>query len=148
MMEHVPMTLLPVRNQLLAHFSRKDTLSIEEFKDIAVSEECGQIKESVIRAVLEEMAENGFISPIDTTPEDEPYILWMLAAPMGSHGQTVDISLPVAAGIATILNGYAEANSLPIEPADALEIDESHIVGLMDVISELLGIIATQKGGT
>lgn len=124
------MTLMTVVNQLVGFFCEKDTFSTDDFLPIKVDPKLADRKDDLIRAALANLVDGGMIRPAGEG-------LWILCAPLNAQGQEVHLSMPICNEIAAVLNTNLEAKNID-ERVDALNLHEGHIVGLLQIIDEIL----------
>lgn len=148
------MTLLNLRAQLINHFCHADAFKTSDFASISVDKGLDSHKDGLIRAALDELVFSGLIRPVaanvkkhapgTSLPAPPPdwtsatADLWILSSPLNAAGQDVHISMGVANGIAETINTWLSANDLPGERVDPMAINEGHIIGLLEILDDVL----------
>lgn len=133
------MTLFDIRNQLISVLLDQSVITREDFAGITLDEKdkLEDSREAIVRAACDELVSFGLLKSIG---EDK----WMLAAPLSVVRNELSLSLPVAHGVADIINTFLDANELEGERVDPLAIHEGHIVALLDILGNILD---TDPGG-
>lgn len=126
------MTLLHVTNQLISFFTKEHILSKEDFSMISVDSKLEDVRDSIILTSLEHLIELGIVKKI--VDQDA----WIMSVPAGLNGQEISISLPVASAIADTINTFYKANNIDANPVDPLDVGESNIVTLIEILHDLI----------
>lgn len=126
------MTLLHVTNQLISFFTKEHILSKEDFSMISVDSKLEDVRDSIILTSLEHLIELGIVKKI--IDQDA----WIMSVPAGLNGQEISISLPVASAIADTINTFYKANNIDANPVDPLDVGESNIVTLIEILHDLI----------
>jgi hypothetical protein len=131
MMNNV-ITLLDVRNQLMGIFCQKSVFSENEIDSIKLTEDFNDRKHSIVVAALQQLEEMGLIKQVSEKD-------WMLTHPIGSSGQEVKMSMQTCNEIANTINTFLKAQNDEDTPrADALNINEGHIITLLQIMDVIL----------
>ncbi len=125
------MTLHHIRTQLVSHFCDKDTFALSEIDSIHVDKDLVEHKEPAIRLVLADMVENGIAKQLGDK-------LWILAVPSSSMVQTIQLSMETCLTIADLIDTWAEANDMDIEPVNPLKLEETDFYTLINITNSLL----------
>lgn len=125
------MTLLDIRNQLFSHFCEEDTFSIQQFSSIEIDKSLESSRDDIIRAALDEMVAMGVSKKVGNS-------LWMLSAPVNSHGQTIQITMPTSEVVAETIETFLKANEIDHDPVDKFNLHEGHIWQLIGIINDLV----------
>ena len=124
------MTLLSIRNQIVGILLQKDSVSVSDFSGIKVPDDLADRREDLVRTALGTLCEAGAIRPVGND-------LWILVSPLNAAGQDVHLSMTVCNEIADVLNTDLAAKEVD-EQVDVLNIHEGHIVGLLQIINDIL----------
>lgn len=124
------MTLLNVTNQIVGALCGKETFSTTDFLPIKIDPKLSDRKDDLIRAALANLVDMGMIRPAGEG-------LWILCAPLNAQGQDIHLSMPVCNELAAVINTNLEAKGVE-ERVDALNLHEGHIIGLLQIIDEIL----------
>ena len=124
------MTLLEIRNQLFSHFCESDTFCIEDFAKIKLDKKLENERDDLIKVALAEMAEHGLCKQAGQK-------LWILASPVGSAGQTIQLSMQGSEQIANTIESFFKANKIEHDPIDKFNLHEGHIFQLLGIINDL-----------
>ncbi len=130
------MNTLEMRNTLVSHFLKKNLLTIDDINNIKVDDEIEKYKESIARSALKELEEIKMISGLKIKDSDI-VSAWILNSPIGSNGQTIQLSYPVANEIATHVNSFKKSNGYE-QDCDVLSITEDDIFFLCAIINTIL----------
>ena len=130
------MNTLEMRNTLVSHFLKKNLLTIDDINNIKVDDEIEKYKESIARSALKELEEIKMISALKTKDSDI-ISAWILNSPIGSNGQTIQLSYPIASEIATHVNSFKKSNGYE-QDCDVLSITEDDIFFLCAIINTIL----------
>lgn len=125
------MTLLDIRNQIFSHFCEKDTFSNLEFTNIKIEKSLEDHRDSLIRAALEEMGEVKLCKKVGDN-------LWIMSNPVGSAGQTIQLSMRASETVAETIETFFKANNVEHEPIDKFNLHEGHIWQLLGIINDLV----------
>lgn len=124
------MTLLEIRNQLVGHFCQKDTFIADDFDKIKVSKDLGSNREMLVTAALGDLIEIGMIKHVDSG-------LWILCGPINAAGSDVHLSMHTCNEIADAINTNLASKGID-NKVDVLNIQEIHVVALIEIINELI----------
>jgi hypothetical protein len=125
------MTLLDIRNQLFSHFCESDTFSTDQFSKIKLDKTLEEERDSLIRVALSEMMEHGLCKPAGSK-------LWILSNPVGSAGQTIQVSMQASEAVAETIETFLSAHEVDHEQIDKFNLHEGHIWQLIAIINDLI----------
>lgn len=132
------MTLLHVKNQIVSRLCNRDTFGSNDFSGINVTKDLVDQKDGLIRAALEELEDSGLIK---AAGQD----FWILSMPLQAAGADVRISMPVCNEIAKTINTFFQAKKIEADAVDAMNIQEGHIVALLDILNDVISTDVEQE---
>lgn len=126
----INMSLLDVQNQIIGSLLENDIFGKDEMAKVKIDDRLSDNRDDVMRAVMQMLVDANVVRKVGDD-------LWVLIAPLNSSGQEIHLSMPVCNEIAEVLNMDLESKGIN-ERVSSLGIDESHIIGLLSIINELL----------
>jgi len=131
------MTLLEIRNQIVAHFIDCDTFVIPtDLKKVLVSKPQEHIKLELVKLAMSELKESNFCQAILGVDGDKA--IYVLSNPIFSEGQNVKISMITANAVAEIVNAYSGELEDGSIMTNKMSIQDKDIQFLCIVINNLL----------
>lgn len=126
----INMSLLDVQNQIIGSLLENDIFGKDEMAKVKIDDRLSDNRDDVMRAVMQMLVDANVVRKVGDD-------IWVLIAPLNSSGQEIHLSMPVCSEIAEVLNMDLESKGIN-ERVSSLGIDESHIIGLLSIINELL----------
>lgn len=124
------MTLLEVRNQCIGILCQKELFITDDFGSIKVHADFAGQRDDLVRAALDQLCTIGMIVKIGDH-------MWVLSDPLNGAGQEIHLSMGLCNEIANVINTNLAAKNVE-QQVDALNLNEGHIVALLQIIDEIL----------
>lgn len=130
------MTLSNIRTQILNHFLTNDTFFHSDAVKIKTEKDLEKMKGGLVLQAMKDLEESKIVSKLTDAEGVERG--WILESKLGSHGQEIYISLPVADAISGVINSYIQANGLKENLSNSLNITERDIIALLEIIENTI----------
>lgn len=129
------MTISDIKSQLIGHFLTKDSFVLaEDFSKIEFPPEFADNKREILISAMDDLEELKIVSRIEN---EKKLVGWLLSAPIGSNGQEVSITLPLAQHISETINIYLKQNNIPNNTCDPLNITEKDLWTLLTILHDV-----------
>lgn len=132
-------TLLDITNQIYEYFVDNTLFTQSEFEGINIPDGYESLKEGMIIGALDELERTGLIRQIAE-------YTWIRSVPFGVEGQDVHLSPQICSGIAGVINTYLKANNLGADKCNAMNIDETDIASLLQIIAQIISNDPPEQG--
>ena len=126
------MPLLHINNQIISILFQDNYFSEENYSSIDIKTELEENRTDLIETALQELVAANMIRQVGKQK------LWIMILPPGSQGQQLSLNFHTCLAIADTINSFAKANNLEIEAVNPLDIGESHIINILEIIQDLI----------
>jgi hypothetical protein len=126
------MTLLHINTQIISILCQDNYFSEDNFSSIDIKPELEENRKDLIETAIQELISANFIRQVGKNK------LWIMILPPGSQGQPLTLNLHTCTAIADTINTFSKVNNLEIDTVNPLEINESHIINILEIIQDLI----------